>query len=69
MYEAYIKGGNSDNDFDFFSKKGEFVFLLNRSTSMKGARIENAKKALALFLKSLPIDSYFQVCSFGDSYE
>ncbi len=43
MYEAYIKGGNPDNDSGLFSKKGEFVFLIDRSIYMKGSRIENAK--------------------------
>lgn len=35
---------------------------------MSGDRIERAKQALTLFLKSLPQDSYFQVYSFGSSY-
>ncbi len=45
--------------------RGEYVFLLDRSGSMSGQAIEKAKEALILFLKSLPIDTYFQVVSFG----
>jgi hypothetical protein len=34
---------------------------------MGGQPIEKAKEALILFLKSLPIDTYFQVVSFGSN--
>lgn len=48
--------------------RGEFVFILDRSGSMDGSRIENARNALIFFLKSLPIDSIFNVISFGDHH-
>ncbi|WAQ96448.1 VWA5A-like protein [Mya arenaria] len=48
---------------------GEYVFIIDRSGSMKGNRIKNAKEALLLFLKSLPAGCYFNVVSFGSNYK
>jgi len=42
-----------------------FVFIIDRSGSMDGPRIEMAKEALRLFLQSLPVGSKFDVISFG----
>lgn len=48
---------------------GEFVFLLDRSGSMQGARMKSAMDTLLLLLKSLPMGCYFNIHSFGSSYE
>ncbi|XP_068172771.1 von Willebrand factor A domain-containing protein 5A-like [Antennarius striatus] len=59
---------------------GEFVFLLDRSGSMdcatnnlgkqkKETRISSARDTLLLLVKSLPIGCYFNIYSFGSSYE
>lgn len=65
-YSQFQQDSNLNNiDVNLMTAKGEFVFLLDRSGSMSGGRMNMAKEALSLFLKSLPSDSYFNVCSFG----
>uniref|UniRef100_A0A8P4GEX0 von Willebrand factor A domain-containing protein 5A n=1 Tax=Dicentrarchus labrax TaxID=13489 RepID=A0A8P4GEX0_DICLA len=49
---------------------GEFVFLLDRSGSMgQENRIGSARNTLLLLLKSLPMGCYFNIYSFGSSYQ
>ncbi|XP_017294736.1 von Willebrand factor A domain-containing protein 5A [Kryptolebias marmoratus] len=56
---------------------GEFVFLLDRSGSMDfplyceshQSRIASARDTLLLLLKSLPMGCYFNIYSFGHTYE
>ncbi|KAI9999603.1 hypothetical protein NQD34_018361 [Periophthalmus magnuspinnatus] len=60
------------------SSSGEFVFLLDRSGSMdcsmghsrdSGTRITSARDTLLLLLKSLPMGCYFNIYSFGSTFE
>ncbi|XP_038129090.1 von Willebrand factor A domain-containing protein 5A-like [Cyprinodon tularosa] len=57
---------------------GEFVFLVDRSGSMgcpmnrktpQETRISSARDTLLLLLKSLPMGCYFNIYSFGSSFE
>ena len=61
---------NSDDD-SFELDPQEFIFVIDRSGSMYWGEkaIKTAKEALKLFLHSLPDGSYFNVVSFGSSYE
>ena len=51
-YKASIAGKKVDVNIE--NAKGEFMFLIDRSGSMGGSRIQKAKEALILFIKSLP---------------
>ena len=50
-------------------KRPEFVFLLDRSGSMRREqRIDHARNALSLFLRGLPDDCVFNIVSFGTMF-
>ncbi|KAL7056647.1 hypothetical protein AAHC03_020556 [Spirometra sp. Aus1] len=47
----------------------EIVFLIDRSQSMAGESMQLAKRALLIFLESLPPDCRFQIVGFGSTHE
>ena len=46
----------------------EFIFLIDRSGSMRGSTIESARETLVLFIKSLPPGSRFNIVGFGSRF-
>lgn len=56
-------------DLPVNGEKFHFVFIIDRSYSMEGENIVMARKALMLFVQSLPIGCKFSIISFGDRYE
>lgn len=56
-------------DAERYEETGEFIFFLDRSGSMCGNRIQLAKKAVIMFIKSLGVKSRFNIVSFGSSFE
>lgn len=54
--------------FTLPSERPEIVFICDRSGSMAGSKIESLKKALKVFLKSLPVGVKFNICSFGSKF-
>ena len=55
-------------DFALDDVKTELIFVVDRSGSMSGKFINQAKEGLQLFLRGLPMDCYFNIIGFGSSY-
>jgi hypothetical protein len=63
-----IESGNNNTDI-YTKASGEYIFIADRSGSMSGNRIVNLKQSLTELMRLLPEDSFFNIISFGTSYE
>ena len=55
-------------EFDSNRAACEFIFLVDRSGSMRGSYIQSASETLVLFLKSLPPGCTFNIIGFGSRF-
>ncbi len=49
-------------------KDNIFIFIVDRSGSMSGQKMDMTNEALKLFIQSLPAGCTFEVISFGTDY-
>ncbi|KAF9956202.1 hypothetical protein BGZ70_010019 [Mortierella alpina] len=54
--------------FSLPPERPELVFIVDRSGSMQGTRINLVKSAMKVFLKSIPVGVKFNICSFGTRF-
>lgn len=54
---------------EFPDQPREFIFVIDRSGSMSGQKIQQARDALKLFLRALPTDCTFNIIGFGSGLE
>ena len=54
--------------FQFRDVPAELVFVVDRSGSMGGSRIQHAREVMQLFMRSLPQDCYFNIVGFGSRH-
>ena len=66
-YEAK-KVEEEDDEEIVEPKLSEYIFLIDRSGSMEGQRIDLAVQALKLFVHSLPLGSKFNIVSYGCTF-
>eukprot|EP00026_Physarum_polycephalum_P002936 Phypoly_transcript_02945.p1 GENE.Phypoly_transcript_02945~~Phypoly_transcript_02945.p1 ORF type:complete len:789 (+),score=142.25 Phypoly_transcript_02945:155-2521(+) len=52
--------------FDLFS---EIIFLVDRSGSMRGEKIEKTRNTMQIFLRSLPMGVTFNIVGFGSTFK
>ena len=70
-YIIQYKNNSRENkeNIDDILNPALFIFLLDQSGSMSGYPMDFARKALILFLQSLPAGSYYQIIGFGSTFE
>ena len=56
------------DDLDAIKTNGKYTIIVDRSGSMSGKKMADARKALELFVHSLPEESLFNIVSFGSNY-
>lgn len=68
-YNNFLKNKLHEFKFNQTNIRGEYIFIIDRSGSMDGSRIQITRATLTNLLDQLPEDSYFNIISFGSSYK
>ena len=63
-----LESRRSSRESPDMESKGEYIFLLDCSGSMSGSRIQMARESCALFIRSLPFHSTFNIIFFGSKF-
>ncbi|CAF3800096.1 unnamed protein product [Adineta steineri] len=59
-----------EQDYSHQTLNNEFIFVIDCSGSMQSEnKIELARQAMLIFLKSLPVNCYFNIVRFGSKYK
>ena len=69
FHQGYVRMLSLVPHFELDEQLAELIFLVDRSRSMRGSSMDQTKKALELFLHSLPSNCYFNIWSFGSRYK
>ncbi|EGG21832.1 hypothetical protein DFA_01718 [Cavenderia fasciculata] len=66
FYPSYILDKTPEDELN---QKMECIFIVDRSGSMSGDRIQSSKSALQIIMRSLNENTKFNIVSFGTSFE
>jgi len=55
-------------NLEFAESKTELFFVVDRSGSMQ-SKVKELREAMQLFMRSLPVDCYFNIIGFGSSHQ
>ena len=65
---VFVEEEELDESDSKFEDKYTYIFIVDRSGSMGGTRMDITKEAMRLFMQSLPAGSSFAIISFGSDH-
>lgn len=66
--EGFAKDDHFYSILPISNNRRNIIFFLDQSNSMEGSKIDFAKQALQIFIKSLPPESMFNIYGFGSKW-
>ena len=67
--KSYTPSEDTGTSLEMEKATGEFIFIIDRSGSMYGDRIDYLRNTLKELLMTLPPKSYYNIVSFGSNHE